>query len=151
MVGTLQDPRIPRFLVFAEGGGQRNFVFVVVGGVFVYHLIGSGVAFAAMIAVTAFNGFLSWAQDAELLALYAIVGGFSTPLLVSTGENHEVALFTYLLLLDVAVLLLVALKPWSRLLCAAFAGTVFFFAAWAMQYYSSDSLGRRRFSWRASF
>ncbi|HEY1500532.1 MAG TPA: DUF2339 domain-containing protein [Acidobacteriaceae bacterium] len=110
-----------------------------------YHLIGSGVAFAAMIAVTAFNGFLSWAQDAELLALYAIVGGFSTPLLVSTGENHEVALFTYLLLLDVAVLLLVALKPWSRLLCAAFAGTVFFFAAWAMQYYSSDQFGTTAF------
>jgi uncharacterized membrane protein len=110
-----------------------------------YHLIDSGVAFAAMIAVTAFNGFLSWAQDAELLALYAIVGGFSTPLLVSTGENHEVALFTYLLLLDVAVLLLVALKPWSRLLCAAFAGTVFFFAAWSMQYYSSDQFGTTAF------
>jgi uncharacterized membrane protein len=110
-----------------------------------YHLIDSGVAFAAMIAVTAFNGFLSWAQDAELLALYAIVGGFSTPLLVSTGENHEVALFTYLLLLDVAVLLLVALKPWSRLLCAAFAGTVFFFAAWSMQYYSSDQFGMTAF------
>ena len=29
-----------------------------------------------MIAVTAFNGFLAWKQDAELLALYAIVGGF---------------------------------------------------------------------------
>ncbi|HEX4311709.1 MAG TPA: DUF2339 domain-containing protein [Acidobacteriaceae bacterium] len=110
-----------------------------------YHLIDSGVAFAAMIAVTGFNGFLSWAQDAELLALFAIVGGFSTPLLVSTGENHEVALFTYLLLLDVAVLLLVALKPWSRLLCAAFAGTVFFFAAWAMQYYSSDQFGTTAF------
>ena len=50
-----------------------------------YHLVDSGVAFAAMIVVTAFNGFLSWAQDAELLALYAIVGGFSTPLLLSTG------------------------------------------------------------------
>ena len=42
-----------------------------------------------MIAVTAFNGFLSWVQDSELLALYAIAGGFGTPLLVSTGENHE--------------------------------------------------------------
>lgn len=106
-----------------------------------YHLIDSGVAFAAMIAVTGFNGFLSWVQDAELLALYAIVGGFSTPLLLSTGENHEVSLFTYLLLLDLAVLLLVALKPWSRLLCAAFAGTVFFFSAWAVQYYSVDQFG----------
>jgi uncharacterized membrane protein len=106
-----------------------------------YQLVDSGVAFAAMIAVTGFNGFLAWVQDAELLALYAIVGGFSTPLLLSTGQNHEVALFTYLLLLDAAVLVLVALKPWSRLLCAAFAGTVFFFAEWSLQYYSQDQFG----------
>jgi uncharacterized membrane protein len=110
-----------------------------------YHLVGSGVAFAAMIVVTAFNGFLSWAQDAELLALYAIVGGFSTPLLLSTGVNHEVALFTYLLLLDAVVLVLVALKPWSRLLCAAFLGTVFFFLSWSFEYYSQDQFGTTAF------
>lgn len=103
-----------------------------------YHLIPSPVAFAAMIAVTAFNGFLAWVQDAELLALYAIVGGFSTPLLLSTGENHEVAFFLYLLLLDAAVLALVALRPWSRLLCGAFLGTVFFFISWSFTYYRND-------------
>ncbi|HEY1807070.1 MAG TPA: DUF2339 domain-containing protein, partial [Acidobacteriaceae bacterium] len=106
-----------------------------------YHLIGSPAAFVAMIAVTGFNGFLSWVQDAELLALYAIVGGFSTPLLISTGENHEVALFTYLLLLDLAVLVLVTLKPWSRLLCGAFVGTVFFFLEWSARFYSADQFG----------
>ncbi len=110
-----------------------------------YHLTGSGVAFAAMIAVTAFNGFLAWVQDAELLALYAIVGGFSTPLLLSTGENHEVGLFTYLLLLNLTVLVLVALKPWSRLLCAAFLGTVFFFAEWSFQYYAQSEFGTTAF------
>ena len=110
-----------------------------------YHLIGSPLAFVAMIAVTAFNGFLAWVQDAELLALYAIVGGFSTPLLISTGENHEVALFSYLLLLDLAVLVLVALKPWSRLLCGAFVGTVFFFLEWSARFYSVDQFGTTAF------
>ncbi len=110
-----------------------------------YHLVDSTVAFAAMVVVTAFNGFLAWKQDAELLALYAIVGGFSTPLLLSTGENHEVALFTYLLLLDAVVLILVALKPWSRLLCGAFLGTVFFFVAWSLQYYAQSEFGTTAF------
>ena len=102
----------------------------------VFHLIPSAVAFAAMILVTAFNGFMSWIQDAELLALYAIVGALSTPLLLSTGENHEVTLFSYLLLLDIAVLVLVALRPWSRLLFGAFLGTVFFYIGWSAEYYS---------------
>ena len=87
-----------------------------------YQLIPPGVAFAAMILVTAFNGYMAWVQDAELLGLYAIAGALSTPILVSTGENHEVTLFSYLLLLNIAVLVLVALRPWSRLLFGAFVG-----------------------------
>ena len=111
----------------------------------VYHLIGSPVAFAAMIVVTAFNGFLAWAQDAELLALYAIVGGFATPLLLSTGQNHEVVLFSYLLVMDAAVLALVALKAWSRLLASALLGTVLFFISWSIQFYVSDEVGTTAF------
>jgi uncharacterized membrane protein len=107
-----------------------------------FHLMPVGVAFAAMVAVTAFNGYMAWLQDAELLAVYCIVGGFSTPALLSTGGNHEVFLLSYLLLLDAAVLALVVLKPWSRLLSGAFAGTIIFFAGWAMEFYSNAQFGR---------
>ena len=95
-----------------------------------------------MIAVTAFNGYMAWVQDAELLALYAIVGGLTTPMLLSTGENHEITLFSYLLLLDVAVLVLVALRPWSRLLFGAFPGTVLFVTGWWFEFYSEGQVGR---------
>jgi uncharacterized membrane protein len=101
-----------------------------------YGLMPAGAAFAAMIAVTAFNGYMAWIQDAELLALYAIAGGLSTPLLVSTGGNHEVTLFSYLLMLDIAAIVLVALKPWSRLLFGAYAGTAMFVFAWWVTFYS---------------
>jgi uncharacterized membrane protein len=110
-----------------------------------YQLIPAGVAFAAMILVTGFNGFLAWVQDAELLALYAIAGGLTTPLLLSTGGNHEVTLFTYLLMLDVAVLTLVILRPWSRLLFAAFSGTTVFILGWWSEFYSSEQMGRTAF------
>lgn len=102
-----------------------------------FQLIPGAVAFAAMVAVTAFNGYLSWVQDSELLALYAIAGGFGTPLLVSTGENHEGSLFGYMLLLDVTVLILVGLRPWARLLFGAFAGTVFYVAGWWSTFYTA--------------
>jgi uncharacterized membrane protein len=110
-----------------------------------YHLVPSAVAFGGMILVTAWNGFMCWVQDAELLALYAIVGGFSTPLLLSTGENHQLALFSYLLVLDGAVLVLIALRPWSRLLLGAYAGTVFFSLAWYAQYYSDGQFALTAF------
>ena len=107
-----------------------------------FHLIPAAAAFTAMIVVTAFNGFMSWLQDSELLALYAIVGGLSVPILVSTGENHEATLFSYLLLLDFAVLVLVALRPWSRLLFGGFTGTVLFVTGWWIAYYSNAQSGQ---------
>jgi len=116
-----------------------------------FHLIPGPVAFVAMIAVTAFNGFLAWIQDSELLALYAIAGGFGTPLLVSTGENHEVALFSYMLVLDLAVLALVIVRPYSRLLFAAFLGTVFYAAGWSFDFYSDSQAWRTAFFYACFF
>src|ERR1700761_2032127 len=109
-----------------QSGGSGILYLSLWAAFSLFHLIPGAVAFSAMVAVTAFNGFLSWIQDSELLAVYAIAGGFGTPLLVSTGENHEVALFSYMLLLDIAVLALVIVRPYSRLLVGAFAGTVFY-------------------------
>jgi uncharacterized membrane protein len=110
-----------------------------------FHLIPPAVAFLAMILVTAFTGFMAWREDAELLAVYSIIGGLGTPALVSTGGNHEVSLFSYLLILDVAVLVLVALRPWSRLLFGAFTGTVIYCAGWWFDFYSDPQLLRTVF------
>jgi uncharacterized membrane protein len=101
-----------------------------------YHLIPPGVAFAGMILVTAFNAFIAWRQSAELLAVYAIVGAFSTPLLLSTGRNEEVFLFSYLLLMNAATMALLVLKGWNRLLVLSFLGTVGFYWGWYWQFYA---------------
>ena len=53
-----------------------------------------------MLAVTAATAAMAWAQDAQILAAFALTGGFSTPLLLSTGQNREIALFTYVAILD---------------------------------------------------
>jgi uncharacterized membrane protein len=110
-----------------------------------YHLLPGEAAFVAMIAITACNGFLSWIQNAELLALYAIVGGLSAPVLVSTGQNHEVTLFCYLLMMDAAVLVLVTFRPWSRLLFSAFLGTVIYVIGWWLSFYTNEQIGRTAF------
>jgi uncharacterized membrane protein len=89
-----------------------------------------------MVLVTAVNAFMAWTQNSELLALYALIGGYITPLLLSNGENHQLPLFTYLLLLNIATLALTMLRPWSRLLAAAFTGTLFYIATWSLDFYS---------------
>ena len=104
-----------------------------------YHLLPAPVALAAMIMVTAWNAFMAWSQNSELLAAYALAGAVATPLLLSSGGNHEIFLFTYILAIDVATVVLVRLKPWPRLLFGAFPATVAFFIAWYVEWYSVSS------------
>lgn len=105
-----------------------------------YHLLPANVAFGAMVLVTAWNAWMAWAQDSQLLAVYALAGGFLTPVLLSTGGNHEVFLFSYLLAIDVATVVLVRLKPWPKLLLGAFPVTMVFFVAWYAEYFHADEM-----------
>lgn len=106
-----------------------------------YHLLPGTIAFLAMIVVTASVAGLALLQDAELLAALSLLGGLLTPILCATGENHEAALFCYLLLLSLGALLLARVKPWPRLLLGTFAGTALLAAAWFNAFYSNALFG----------
>jgi uncharacterized membrane protein len=103
-----------------------------------FHLVPASVAFVAMILVTACTITLALTQDAEILAVYAMIGGFSTPALVSTGENHEIILFSYVLLLDLAILAMVTFKPWRRIVWGAMLGTGAMYVGWGSQFYDGS-------------
>ncbi len=96
----------------------------------VYHLVPASLALLLMLLVTVANSWLAWKQDSVLMAGYALAGGFATPALLWTGGNHETVLFSYLLLLDGAVVVLAALRNWPQLAPAAFAGTAIYYAVW---------------------
>jgi uncharacterized membrane protein len=101
----------------------------------VYALIPSPVAFLAMVIVTSSTAMLAIKQDAEILAAIALAGGFTTPLLLSTGQNHEVELFSYVTLLCAASVTLVAVKPWRRLLILSYVGMVALYVGWYSEFY----------------
>lgn len=104
----------------------------------IYHLIPAAAAFVAMVIVTLSTISLALSQNAELLASFALAGGFSTPVLLSTGQNHEVVLFSYVAVLDVAILAMAIFKPWRRLLWGSFLGTIILYLGWYSDYYSAD-------------
>jgi uncharacterized membrane protein len=105
-----------------------------------YHLLPASVALGAMVLVSAWNAFMAWSQDSEVLAVYALAGGMATPLLLSTGGNHEIFLFGYLLAIDIAMVLLIRLKPWPRLLLGIFPATVAYFIGWYIAFNTADQL-----------
>ena len=100
-----------------------------------YHLLPASVALGAMVLVTAWNAFMAWSQESELLAAYALAGGFLTPLLLSTRGNHEGFLFTYLFALDAALVVLLRTRPWRRLLLPTYLITASYFTGWYASFY----------------
>ena len=106
-----------------------------------YHLVPAELAFAAMVLLTASTIALALLQDAEVLATFALIGGFLTPALLATGESHEVVLFCYVAMLNAAMLTLTAFKTWRRLLWLNFTGTAFLYGAWFNAFDTRDALG----------
>ncbi|SNS22443.1 Predicted membrane protein [Granulicella rosea] len=110
-----------------------------------YHLLPAPVALGMMILVTAWNAWMAWVQDAELLAGYALIGAMATPALLSTGGDHELFLFTYLAAIDLGVVALLRVKPWSRLLLGCVPVTFVYYAGWYALHYREDSFGLTAF------
>jgi len=99
-----------------------------------YDLIPAPATFAAMALVTAAAGFIAVRRDAFMLAVIGLVGGFATPVLLSTGEDHRYALFGYIGLLDAGVLFVAAKRNWLTLTALAFVASALIYGGWAAEY-----------------
>lgn len=95
-----------------------------------YHLVGAGLGFVLMIAVTGACTALAYRHASLVIAMIGLIGGFATPLLLSTGEDRPIALFSYILLLDAALLYVARRRGWPLLALVSLLGTLFYQAAW---------------------
>jgi len=105
-----------------------------------YGIFSQSTAFALMIVVTAATMIVAVGRNSERIAFLALIGGLITPMLVSTGENHEVALFTYLTILGVGVLGIAWVRNWKSLPPAQFAATLIYFWGWYSDFYRDNEL-----------
>lgn len=105
-----------------------------------YDLLSQPVAFVLMALVTATASLLAARYNALPIAVLGLIGGFLTPILLSTGVDNETGLFTYIALLDLGVLALAYSKQWRSLNYLAFISTVLIFAAWMDEWYKPEKL-----------
>jgi uncharacterized membrane protein len=105
-----------------------------------YQLVPNGLAFLAMAGVTSATVALALWQNAQVIAAFATLGAFITPVALSTGENNAVSLFTYIAIFDAAALALLRYRPWIRVLVSSYIGTLLLYSAWHVRFYSIDQL-----------
>jgi uncharacterized membrane protein len=100
-----------------------------------YQLVPSIVAFGAMMVITASTVAMAVVQNSEAAAILACVGGFATPLLLSTGQNQQFELFAYIFLLCLGMLATLVFRHWQNLLLVTFLGCCAVEAVWYERYY----------------
>ncbi|HQL73421.1 MAG TPA: DUF2339 domain-containing protein [Phycisphaerae bacterium] len=101
-----------------------------------YRLLHSTIAaFALMCLVTLIGVVMSLRTSLLVTGVVALIGALATPVLLSTGENRQVELLTYLLAVDAGFLLVALLKRWPVLATLAMVGTVGLFGGWFTKFY----------------
>src|SRR6266446_4041648 len=83
-----------------------------------------------MVPVTNSRRIPSWRPGPQVIAPLALIGGFLTPLLLSTAADRPSVLFGYVLLLDTGLLYLARQRRWPVLALLSLAGTLFYQALW---------------------
>ncbi|MDR6942315.1 DUF2339 domain-containing protein [Mucilaginibacter pocheonensis] len=111
------------------GGGLAVFYFTITLAFHQFHLFGQITSFIILIVITIFAVLLSLLYDKQELAVVALVGGFASPFMVSTGHADYNAFFIYLLILNTGLLIIAYFKSWRVLNIVSFGFTVIVFAS----------------------
>ena len=139
-VGELfRSKKIPVFGLYLIGGGIATLYFATFAAFHIYHLISQVPAFGVMILVTALACTLSLVYDTKWLAVLGLIGGFMTPVVLSTGVDNQVALMSYMAMLNVGILSIAFFKQWRLLNYLGFLFTWLLFSGWYVRYYEDPT------------
>jgi uncharacterized membrane protein len=133
-----KNKNLGRYAQLLSGGGLAVLYLSFYAAFALFHLIPVLLAAVGMVAVTTTGMMLSHRYSAYSLALVALLGGLLTPLVLSTGENQALMLFSYILLLDAGTLLLLRFRQWPSLAAVSLFGTALLYSSWHQAYYSAD-------------
>ena len=93
--------------------------------------------FLLMALITTAAFLLAARLDAMVVAVLGMLGGFLTPILLSTGQDNPLGLFGYIAILDAGLIVVALNRRWHFLTALAAAGTVFMQIGWAGKFFET--------------
>jgi len=121
-----------------QGGGAGILFLTIYAALRIWQLIPAPAAFFLLFLLAALTGFLAVRQNARILALFGIIGGFLAPLLTSTGQGSHVILFSYYLVINMAILGIAWFRAWRELNLVGFVFTFVISAFWGYRYFKPE-------------
>ena len=113
--GFYLSRRRPGFGAIVQGVALAVLYLLLFAASSRFNLLPGNLALPLMLLLVIGGTALALLQSSQSLAVLALVGGFLSPLLTSSGSNNFVGLFAWFGVLNVAVLLLSWFRPWPFL------------------------------------
>lgn len=95
--------------------------------------------FLLMALITAVAILLAVRLEALVIAVLGMLGGFLTPVLLSTGEDNPYALFGYIAILDLGLIAVALRCRWWFVVGMSAVGTVAMEVGWAAKFFEAGS------------
>ena len=115
VLGWRHRARRPTYGRSLQGAGIGALYITTYASYEVYDLLAVGLAAAAVILITVLAGVLAVRQDAQVLAIFGIVGGFLAPVLAYRGTDDYIVVFSFYTVLSVAIVVVAWFKVWPSL------------------------------------
>lgn len=125
--------------IVAKGVTALGFaiLYMAVFSAYAYYRLFDSPAPASVLAVLITAAAMLYAVSLNeiVMAFLSLLGGFLTPVIVSTGENRPMALFSYVLVLGLGAMLCAYYRKWRAVNFLAFAGTFLLYSGWFEKFY----------------
>lgn len=144
LTGGLWTHRRENYRVLAQSLCATG-VLILYGVSFAAHAVyrfpafGPAATFTLMSLITVTAFLIAVRLNALVVAVLGMLGGFLTPVLLPTVQDHPFALFSYIALLDAGLLAVTWRGRWSFLASAAALGTVLMQIGWAANHFVPGS------------
>ena len=121
------------------GGGVATLYLSIFASYRIYKLIPDAkLSFALMILITVATAIIAIRLNSMLVAIFGIIGGFCTPVMLSTGTADFPGLFSYMLMLGIGVLAIAKYKDWKILNSLSFVFTYGLYLASLDKFYRHE-------------
>jgi uncharacterized membrane protein len=126
------------YALILQGAAVGILYLVIFSALRLYQLLPASIALALLVGLSLFSAALAVLQNARVLVVIGLIGGFLAPLLTSTGGGSHVMLFSYYALLNVGILLTAWHKSWRELNLLGFIFTFGIGTLWGAQNYRPE-------------
>ena len=121
-----------------QGAGIGILYLTTLAAMKLHPLLPTALGFTILVVVAAMAAFLAVMQNALILAVVAALCGFAAPVLASTGSGNHIALFSYLTVLNLAIVAIAWFKSWRALNLIGYVCSFGLGSTWAAKYYRDD-------------